>query len=1348
MSSDEYFDDELDSAFLQEVDAIEAANTSYSAPARMAKHANKLVLPHDVIVLSDSDSFTAVDSGTADPESVAQTRGGNDRHDAQPIAGSSAVHRTSSKGRLQTTLFGDVLQKNASKSKIHNKPVSKAPVERSHSGNRHQVGGRTKKTKQWDHTAFAKSGWRQSAAEKKRKAKSKLFCNEEEEEDGGEEEPVEFEQFPAPLPPMKTKPDLLAGKRWLYPLNHPKRDYQFNIVKRCLFDNTLVALPTGMGKTFIAGVVMLNFFNWFPEGKVVFLAPSKPLVAQQIEACHKSCGIPGSQAAELTGETPKAKRLKLWEAKRVFYMTPQTLLSDLITSNCDPQDIVLIVIDEAHKGTGDYAYAQVLRFMMAKNPHFRVLALTATPGGDPEAVQEIIDRLHISHIEIRDEESLDLRRYMHTKALEQHIVAMSEDVIKIRDLLAKVMQPMIKQIQNAGAMMGSSDPVTLHSFRCQKAIGELHTRKANFLMGTASKLGALARAMGYLLEASTNMCYSTLNGIFLSGEEPNGTKGPTNAQKALQNNPAFQAVMKEIEAQRNRGFSVHPKMDKLRVLLVQYFATKMLDEEETAAGDPPAPDRTDESRVMVFVSFRECVDEVVKFLNRENPLIRATRFIGQGTDKQGKKGIAQREQLEVIKKFKSGEFNVLVATSIGEEGLDIGEVDMIVCYDAQKTPIRMLQRIGRTGRKRDGVVHVLLAQGREERNWDKANDKYKNVQHFIVRAEELELYDDVERLLPDHIKPECSELFMEIEEYVREDQGSRKGSRVDDDGSQLPKSKKRKRDDNPLRNVPEGACAGFVTVKDLLVKDGAKKKRKASPEFDVLAGEDDEDDLEIEAGVFVPPRRTVSTSAVSTEPKTKKLRRAKTIAAGGGDNEKPRPRKSKAKQVALPTSSDFERMGVDDDDDKEIEKGLDLLKKCSRVKSPSLSPSRQKTKREPTTKANDDVIDLITPAHSFREHSATPSLSSSPARWPKPRAGSIASDAEEARKSPSVIVLSSSPDLPLRSRSGSASSGHKPQTTAEKPRSRQRSLSPPSSQGQAGGSMAWLIDDDDDPDVQLEHSSPLPRGEVLLQEETSEDDIDLLSRLDVRSSRSTSQTASLHAKSKSKVAHGKALAAGQMLPPALPARFAEPSSSPSDEALPPATFAVRAPGKTAKKRVVAVDSSPLATPPPSQRRLQREQCSPSPPSRRGNAAKPRKRQFKNLAEAQKRNPWIDVEASHSGDERSVGSSGPEHSGDEYEKDFVTGSPATQASPSYDQSAVYRRSLFTQAPGGAAKNPIFADHPARPGRGSRARNDFSSARHVLSSSPPLEDEDDDYMLGSFIVDDDAEISFSASASSDL
>jgi ATP-dependent DNA helicase MPH1 len=126
---------------------------------------------------------------------------------------------------------------------------------------------------------------------------------------------------------MKLKPDLLEAKHWIYPINRPKRDYQYNIVKNCLFNNTLVALPTGLGKTLIAGVVMFNCmlldaqptlpltfmdldYRWYREGKVVFVAPTKPLVAQQVNACLETCGIPGRDSVELTGEVPKAQRVK------------------------------------------------------------------------------------------------------------------------------------------------------------------------------------------------------------------------------------------------------------------------------------------------------------------------------------------------------------------------------------------------------------------------------------------------------------------------------------------------------------------------------------------------------------------------------------------------------------------------------------------------------------------------------------------------------------------------------------------------------------------------------------------------------------------------------------------------------------------------------------------------------------------------------------------------------------------------------------------------------------------------------------------------------------------------------
>ena len=95
--------------------------------------------------------------------------------------------------------------------------------------------------------------------------------------------------------------DLEAGRLWIYPTNYPVREYQYNITQQAIYKNTLVTLPTGLGKTFIAAVVMYNFYRWYPQGKVIFMAPTKPLVAQQIEACYNIMGIPQSDTAEMTG---------------------------------------------------------------------------------------------------------------------------------------------------------------------------------------------------------------------------------------------------------------------------------------------------------------------------------------------------------------------------------------------------------------------------------------------------------------------------------------------------------------------------------------------------------------------------------------------------------------------------------------------------------------------------------------------------------------------------------------------------------------------------------------------------------------------------------------------------------------------------------------------------------------------------------------------------------------------------------------------------------------------------------------------------------------------------------------
>ncbi|EIM83347.1 P-loop containing nucleoside triphosphate hydrolase protein [Stereum hirsutum FP-91666 SS1] len=872
---------------------------------------------------------------------------------------------------------------------------------------------------------------------------------------------------------MKVEPDLLATKQWIFPLNRPKRDYQFNISKHCLFDNTLVALPTGLGKTFIAGVVMLNFYRWFPDGKIVFVAPTKPLVAQQIDACHQTCGIPGRDAAELTGNVPKAQRNRAWAEKRVFYMTPQTLFNDLYQNNCDCRDIVLLVIDEAHKGSGDYAYATCVRYLMAKNPHFRVLALTATPGSNPEAVQGIVDSLHISRIEIRDEQSWDIRGYINKKKVEQHIITMNDDIARLRDMIGKVMKPMLQKLANVGIFRGNLDPVLFHPFRAQSAMGEIHGRKDGRQLAWAfpvlKKVGALARAMGYLLEASQMLCHRSLKEA-VDGDN-NSDKAKSGNNK-LTNDPNFQAIMRELDLQAHIGFAVHPKMEKLKMLVLNHFGTKLPEEAADAnngeaigagvngvgAGGNKGSEG-DDTRVMVFVTFREAVEQLVEFLNEESPIIRATKFIGQGADKAGKKGFAQKDQLDVIKRFKQGEFNVLVSTSIGEEGLDIGEIDMIVCYESQKTPIRMLQRVGRTGRKRDGYVHVLLAEGREELNWNKAQESYANVQKSIVRGEQLEFYADVERLLPDHIKPEPLEMEMDIEPYDREEATEKKGRSSSTNGQG---SAKRKRNGDAERNIPEGASKGFVSVADLLLK-GSGKKRKMSSVAELLkAGEEDSTDDEIEAGIF-GARRTVSMPARSeeqsekTKGKEKEKRSVKRKKTTEGKEPKVKKKKTKAERTALP-SVPLSQANIEDEDDLAIEQGFlyddaaqataapSARKRRKSVDPPSRSPARVSSPDMPLADgrsspdvplaSQQSVIDVCTPSE--RDSPASP-----PAHIPSP------SNTKARHKS-----MAKSKSAPAR-----ASTSRSPSN-----RGSPRALDDNVNDKTAGRDLSWLLADSSDGD--------------------------------------------------------------------------------------------------------------------------------------------------------------------------------------------------------------------------------------------------------------------------------------------
>uniref|UniRef100_A0A0W0FY27 ATP-dependent DNA helicase n=1 Tax=Moniliophthora roreri TaxID=221103 RepID=A0A0W0FY27_MONRR len=1300
MSSDDYYDTDPDEAVLGELDAIEAAHAS---PPKNSK--KRRIVSKEDSFFDDSFDFDERELENLD-KAIAEA------YQSQPAI-QAPVSKSSSRVTLQTTLIGEVL------------PAEASGSSRSFQRTTSRQQNKPPNTKRWDHTEFAKSGWRKP----KRKGKSKA-----DDEDGElEDEIPEFEQFPVPFvpagyvvlvylhyplfttslslpcyrppPPMKLKPDLLEAKHWIYPLNQPKRDYQFNIVKHALFNNTIVALPTGMGKTFVAGVIMLNFYRWFPEGKVVFVAPTKPLVAQQIEACHRTCGIPGSDAAELTGGVAKGMRNKLWGTKRIFYMTPQTLMNDLITENCEVRDIILLVIDEAHRASGgDYAYNQVIRFMMAKNPHFRVLALTATPGSTPDAVQNLVDGLHVNRIEIRDENSLDLKPYIHEKAVEQHIIPMSRDVIAIRDHLLKVMDHFSKSLISSG-VIHQVNLQRIHPYFFQHKANELKPAQ-KWAYGHLFKLATLSRIMAYLVEGTTGMCYTAVQKLVAEAKAEEGSKQKANKAVAITTLPAFKSAMDELEMQKRRGFANHPKMEKMLRLIIDYFGQKL--------PEPGVDEQTDQSKAMVFVTNREAVEEIVQAMDAHRPLLRASRFIGQGTDVRGQKGLAQREQLEVINKFKTGEFNVLVATSIGEEGLDIGEVDLIICYDAQKTPIRMLQRLGRTGRKRAGIVHVLLAEDREEQNFEKAKLQYKEVQKSIVRGDQLIFYDDVERLLPDHVHPQCVEKCMEIQEYVREPTGRSKSIGNGTTGV------KRKRNDDIGRNIPAGASTGFVSVSDLLNKGKSKKpkpnaSRSTLRDFDDAAGEDDDTDRELESGVITAStsrlKKSSSTAASSSKGKTR-LRKSRTVPAEGSKKSKPKKAKEKEDLQAL-TSSQFNKRGLDDNDDDEIERGFDLPKS-----SPPSFGGLARAGSSECAIVDGGVLDIT---------------SDSEIDIPLDKTHKSKSPRKRSQEKRFIDLSNSGAEVAL------APSPHSP-----------------SSSKLPDNSVAWLIDDDDDVSFRIIDSSPVAnrpksRADVDNSVEFVENSPSSSGRTAIRTaddafydgdSMEIILPSPVKGKGKAKVSVSwdadPPPSQLSMPPPQLPsARFVSASSLLSSCSPPEPSFAVRPAGKA--KKPVIIGDSPISESSVIPRRRIRRRFDDEPESE---SPKPKKKKPRKSLVPPKDNRWYDFEATHSGDETSQGSSDDDNEDPESDSDrqFLEELPETQVSSSYDQTLVYRNSLMTQAPNGA-NGPVFSKKPLR--RAPFGRGMMSNKRRPgVSSSPPREEDDevDEYEFGSFVVDDDAEISY--------
>ncbi|MFC2175309.1 DEAD/DEAH box helicase, partial [archaeon] len=459
--------------------------------------------------------------------------------------------------------------------------------------------------------------------------------------------------------------------------------------------NTLIVAPTALGKTPIALMVSLHYLAQEPKKKVLFLAPTKPLVAQHLKSFEDFTNI--IELDMMTGETPAAKRRQKWDDARVMIATPQTVESALFAGDVDLKDISLIVFDEAHRAVGDYAYVFIADQYKRKGGH--VLALTASPGASREKIQEVCGNLFIKNVEVRTEEDDDVKPYVHEKEFEWIYVDLPDEYAEIKELIEGEMTDSLKVLKNLGMAKNTS----------LKWYGRKNLLKMQqYLMKIKGKNPQAWKAISHV--AALMKLHHAHELVEAQGIDQVGEyfeklwKEDTKASKRMRESMKMQKAKVLVEKAIKEGIQ-HPKIEKL---------LELLDGKEQA---------------IVFTHYRASSKRVAKYLNDNG--ITARRFVGQ-TTKEGERGLRQKEQIEMINEFRAGMFKVLVATSVGEEGLDIPSVDLVVFYEPVASEIRKIQRAGRTGRHDTGRVVVLVTKGTvDEAYYWASKRKEKNMKEAL-----------------------------------------------------------------------------------------------------------------------------------------------------------------------------------------------------------------------------------------------------------------------------------------------------------------------------------------------------------------------------------------------------------------------------------------------------------------------------------------------------------------------------------------------------------------------------------------------------------------------------------------
>jgi len=483
------------------------------------------------------------------------------------------------------------------------------------------------------------------------------------------------------------------------------RSYQTTLAERASDTHTLVCLPTGLGKTAVSLLITAGRLHDV-GGKALLLAPTKPLVSQHADFYREALTIPDEEIVVFTGEVAPEDRADLWEDATVVLATPQVVENDLVGNRISLADVTHCTFDECHRATGDYAYNYIAQRYHEDATDPLVTGMSASPGDDEEAILEVCANLGIRNVEVMTEADADVSAYTHETSLDWERLELPEAVEEIRDLIEEVIKDRLVELKDLGVTRTTQPDVSEREI--QKIQG-----KVQELMNSDDSAGY--EGMSYLAEVRklrTAMTYIETQSVesfrrYMDRQyEAARSSGASKADQRMVSDPNVKRATRKAEEYDD----LHPKFRRARMRIAETLGIN------------------DGERVIVFTESRDTAETLTDFLDEH---FTAERFVGQ-SDTDGSDGMTQTEQQDTLARFRNGEFEVLVSTSVAEEGLDVPEVDLVLFYEPVPTAIRAIQRKGRTGRQTEGAVTVLLAEDtRDEAYFWKARQDQKQMKQEL-----------------------------------------------------------------------------------------------------------------------------------------------------------------------------------------------------------------------------------------------------------------------------------------------------------------------------------------------------------------------------------------------------------------------------------------------------------------------------------------------------------------------------------------------------------------------------------------------------------------------------------------